>query len=86
MLVVWKVERQKGGYEWQPRSRMRCGGNSSSTATIRMRWSEKYDGKVVAIKGGEVLGAYDSLGKALNETQKTHELGILPDTEGLGGQ
>ncbi len=36
---------------------------------------EKYDGKVVAIKGGVALGAYDSLGKALNETQKTHELG-----------
>ena len=36
---------------------------------------KKYDGKVVAIKDGEVLGAYDSLGKALNETQKTHELG-----------
>ena len=38
---------------------------------------EKYDGKVVAIKGSEVLGAYDSLGKALNETQKTHELGTF---------
>lgn len=38
---------------------------------------EKYDGRVVAIKGGEALGAYDSLGKALNETQKTHELGTF---------
>lgn len=38
---------------------------------------EKYDGKVVAIKGGEVLGAYESLGKALNETQITHELGTF---------
>ena len=38
---------------------------------------EKYDGKVVAIKDGKVLGAYDSVGKALNETQKTHELGTF---------
>ena len=38
---------------------------------------EKYDGKVVAIKDGEVLGAYSGLGEALNETQKTHALGTF---------
>ncbi len=36
---------------------------------------QKYDGKVVAIKNGKVLGAYDSAGEALSQTQKTHELG-----------
>ncbi len=36
---------------------------------------DKYDGKVVAIKDGKVLGAYNSAGEALNKTQKTHELG-----------
>ena len=36
---------------------------------------QKYDGKVVAIKNGKVLGAYDSASEALSQTQKTHELG-----------
>lgn len=36
---------------------------------------EKYDGKVVAIKGSKILGAYNSAGEALNQTRKTHKLG-----------
>ena len=38
---------------------------------------EKYDGKVVAIKGGEVLGVYDSYLSALTETAKDHEEGTF---------
>ncbi len=34
---------------------------------------EKYNGKVVAIKDNEVLGAYPSYLTALIETEKTHE-------------
>ncbi len=36
---------------------------------------QKYDGKVVAIKDGKVIGAYDSAGEALSQTRKTHKLG-----------
>ena len=36
---------------------------------------EKYDGKVVAIKDGEVLEAYDSELAAAIETRKHHERG-----------
>ncbi len=38
---------------------------------------EKYDGKFVVIKDGQVLGAYDDELAAINETQKTHELGTF---------
>ncbi len=38
---------------------------------------EKYDGKYVAIKNGEVLGAYDDEMTAVTETQKSHELGTF---------
>ena len=37
----------------------------------------KYNGKVLAIKGHEVLGAYDDASEALAETRKTHELGTF---------
>ena len=36
-----------------------------------------YDGKVIAIKGIRVLGAYDSHGDALRETSKSHQLGTF---------
>ena len=38
---------------------------------------EKYDGKVVAIKGGELLGVYDSYLSALTETAKDYEEGTF---------
>ncbi len=38
---------------------------------------EKYDGKVVAIKGGVVLGVYDSYLIALTETAKDYEEGTF---------
>ena len=38
---------------------------------------EKYDGKVIAIKNGEVLGAYDSYLAAVTETEKHHEPGTF---------
>ena len=38
---------------------------------------EKYNGKVIAIKGHEVLGAYSDSGEALAETRKTHALGTF---------
>ena len=38
---------------------------------------EKYNGQVVAIKGTDVLGAYDDLLTALTETQKSHEPGTF---------
>ena len=38
---------------------------------------KQYDGKVIAIKGGKVLGAYDSDIEAVTETQKNHELGTF---------
>ena len=42
---------------------------------------EKYDGKFVVIRDGQVLGAYDDELAAINETKKTHELGTLPNTK-----
>jgi len=36
-----------------------------------------YDGKFVVIKDGQVLGAYDNELTAINETQKSHELGTF---------
>ena len=38
---------------------------------------EKYDGKFIVIKDGEVLGAYDDELTAIAETQKTHKLGTF---------
>ena len=38
---------------------------------------EKYCGKVVAIKNGKVLGAYDDELAAINDTKKTHKLGTF---------
>ena len=35
----------------------------------------KYNGKVIVITNGEVLGAYDNQLTALTETQKLHKLG-----------
>jgi hypothetical protein len=36
---------------------------------------EKYSGKVLAIKGSDILGAYNTALDALKETTKEHELG-----------
>ena len=38
---------------------------------------EKYDGKIIVIKDGVVLGAYDDELAAITETRKTHELGTF---------
>ena len=38
---------------------------------------QKYDGKVVAIKNQEVLGAYDSALAAVMETRKLHKMGTF---------
>ncbi len=37
----------------------------------------KYDGKVIAIKDGEVLGVFESDLAAVTEVQKTHPLGTF---------
>jgi hypothetical protein len=37
----------------------------------------KYQGKWVVIKNCEILGAYESLVEAINETTKKHELGTF---------
>jgi hypothetical protein len=38
---------------------------------------KQYNGKYVAIKGGAVLGAYDTELKAVTESQKVHALGTF---------
>ena len=38
---------------------------------------ERYNGKVIVIKGSTVLGAYDNHIEAVIETQKVHELGTF---------
>jgi hypothetical protein len=38
---------------------------------------EQYGGKVVAIKGETVLGAFDDVAEAVRETSKTHALGTF---------
>lgn len=38
---------------------------------------EKYAGKYIVIKGEEVLGAYDSITEAVEETSKTEEFGTF---------
>ncbi len=37
----------------------------------------KYDGKVIAIKDGEVLGAFESHLAAVTEVRKSHEMGTF---------
>ena len=38
---------------------------------------QKYEGKYIVIKNGEVLAAYDSELAAITETQKSHPLGTF---------
>ena len=38
---------------------------------------EKYNGKFIVVKNSEVIGAYDSELKAVEETTKKHELGTF---------
>ncbi len=38
---------------------------------------EKYNGKVIVVKDGKVLGSYDSHYEAIVETQKVYELGTF---------
>lgn len=38
---------------------------------------EKYNGKVIVIKSQELIGVYDSLVEAIDETKKTHKLGTF---------
>lgn len=38
---------------------------------------KKYDGKFIVIKGGEVIGEYDSPLEAVEETSKKYELGTF---------
>jgi hypothetical protein len=37
----------------------------------------KYEGKVIVIKGGAVLGAYDDELSAVEDTAKNHEIGTF---------
>ena len=38
---------------------------------------EKYDGRIIVIKDGVVLGAYDDELTAVTETKKSHDLGTF---------
>ncbi len=38
---------------------------------------KKYSGKFLAIKNKEVIGAYDTMSEAVNETSKSHEKGTF---------
>ncbi len=38
---------------------------------------EKYDGKYIVIKDGDVLGVFDDQLTAVTETKKSHELGTF---------
>ena len=38
---------------------------------------EKYNGRVIVLKGGQVLGVYDTELDALTEIQRAHELGTF---------
>ena len=48
---------------------------------------DEYDGKVIVVKDGKVLGSYETHTEAIVETQKHHELGtflvqaVSPGTE-----
>jgi hypothetical protein len=37
----------------------------------------KYNGKYIVIKGGVVLGAYDDVRTAVDDTAKTHKMGTF---------
>jgi len=37
----------------------------------------EYDGKVLVIKGQQVIGVYDDEGEAVEKTAETHELGTF---------
>ena len=39
--------------------------------------AERYQGRHIVIKGQEVLGDYDTLGDAVRETRKNHEIGTF---------
>jgi hypothetical protein len=48
---------------------------------------QKYNGRVIVIKDGEVLGNYDTELEAIKETQKTHKVGtflVQPVSPGKG--
>ena len=38
---------------------------------------QQYDGRVIVIKGGQVIGDYDSDATAISETRKIHEMGTF---------
>ena len=38
---------------------------------------EKFNGRVIVIKNGEVIGDYDDVPTAVEETQKEHDLGAF---------
>jgi hypothetical protein len=38
---------------------------------------EKYNGKFIVIKGETVLGSYDDMQSAVNDTKKSHALGTF---------
>ena len=37
--------------------------------------ADRYEGKVIVIKGRRVIGAFDSVSDAVHETSKQHSLG-----------
>jgi len=39
--------------------------------------ADRYEGKIIVIKGGEVIGAFDSVPEAVHETSKHHRLGTF---------
>ena len=38
---------------------------------------EQYDGRVIVLKGGQVIGDFDSEGTAVSITSKAHEIGTF---------
>ena len=38
---------------------------------------QQYDGRVIVIKGRQVIGDYDSDATAISETRKTHQMGTF---------
>ena len=49
----------------------------TSTAANQDEMVAKYDGKVIAIKDGEVLGVFEDYLAAVTEVRKSHELGTF---------
>jgi hypothetical protein len=39
--------------------------------------ADRYEGKVIVVKGGQVIGAFDSVPEAVHETSKHHRLGTF---------